>query len=250
MEFLPKDSAIRFIYEIESILDMKYGFHKNPYKDKIDKTISWIESTPYRAGIHSRRTTRVLGLINIAINDFELSEETTVAVIEQERTGTMNLKSFKPDNRKIFIVHGHNELMKQNVARIIERCALKPIILHEQPNKGRTIIEKFIENSEVGFAIVLLSADDIGYSKKGGVENAMQRARQNVIFELGFFTAKLGRQRVVALVENSGDFETPSDIHGVIYIPFDKPDGQYQYELMRELISCGYYIDMQKQYSY
>jgi predicted nucleotide-binding protein len=104
---------------------------------------------------------------------------------------------------EVFIVHGHDEAAKQAVSRFIEKLGFTATILHEQPNAGRTIIEKIEAYSNVGFAIILLTPDDIGgTSDKPDVLNP--RARQNVILELGYFFAKLGRQRVCALYkENS-----------------------------------------------
>jgi predicted nucleotide-binding protein len=123
-------------------------------------------------------------------------------------------------SEKIFIVHGHNEEMKLTAARLIEKLGLKPIILHEQPNKGRTIIEKFERlTQDISFAIVLLSADD---EKADG----KYQARQNVILEWGYFIAKLGRENVVALYDESTEsdsLEIPSDISGILYEPYDKP---------------------------
>jgi hypothetical protein len=119
-------------------------------------------------------------------------------------------------NNDVFIVHGHDELMKVEVARTLERLGLTPIILHEKPDEGRTVIEKFEHHSNVGFAVVLLSPDDKGYSVKCAPENAKSRARQNVVLELGFFVGKLGRKRVVALHRVVEGFEMPSDYGGVL----------------------------------
>jgi hypothetical protein len=98
-------------------------------------------------------------------------------------------------NRKVFIVHGHDGGTKESVARFIQTIGLQPIILHEQPNSGRTIIEKFEVAADVGFAVVLLTADDVGASAKKPNESR-PRARQNVIMELGYFMGKLSRRRV------------------------------------------------------
>lgn len=95
------------------------------------------------------------------------------------------------DNKKVFIVHGHNEEIREKVARTIEKLRLKPIILSEQANAGKTVLEKFEANSEVGFAIILLTDDDLGKSKTEA--DLHKRARQNVILELGYFFGKLGR---------------------------------------------------------
>lgn len=131
------------------------------------------------------------------------------------------------------------------MARIVEKIDLDPIILHEQSNLGNTVIEKFMTHSNVGFCIVLLSADDYGYSKSQGKNNAQKRARQNVILELGFFIGKLGRNRVVALIEDIADFEIPSDINGVIYITFDNA-GKWKFDLLKELVANGYNLDANK----
>ena len=142
----------------------------------------------------------------------------------------------------IFIVHGHDEAAKQSVARFIERLELRAVVLHEQPNAGRTIIEKFEEYSNVGFAIVLLTPDDIG-CPRGKPDEKKPRSRQNVIFELGFFIGKLGRERVCALYKEG--VEIPSDFQGVLYIEMDTRGG-WQLELAREIKHVGIEVDMNK----
>ena len=107
------------------------------------------------------------------------------------------------------------------------------------PAKGRTIIEKFEQHARVGYAIVLLTPDDAG-SLQGDENDLKPRARQNVIFELGFFIGRLGRKHVCALTK--GDVEIPSDYAGIEYIPFNDPDG-WQLKLMKELKSGGFKID-------
>jgi predicted nucleotide-binding protein len=144
----------------------------------------------------------------------------------------------EPTNR-VFVVHGHNDEMKQSVARTLEKLGLKPIILHEQPNQGRTVMEKFIDYTDVGFAVVLLSPDDLAYSKEKSHKEATTRARQNVIFELGFFLGKLGRTHVAALYQKDDKFELPSDYSGVLYIPYDTV-GHWRYQLAGKLQACGY----------
>jgi len=114
-----------------------------------------------------------------------------------------------------FIVHGHNDTIKLEVARFLENdLNRKAIILHEQVNKGQTIIEKFENNSSVDFAIALWTADDVGKLKTES--DFRNRARQNVIFETGFFIGVLGRENVIVLYEDG--VEIPSDYSGVIFI--------------------------------
>jgi len=145
---------------------------------------------------------------------------------------------------KIFIVHGHDKEMKESVTRTVEKLGLKTIILHEQPDKGRTIIQKFKDYSDVGFAIVLLSPDDEGRPLEGRSE-LRTRARQNVIFELGFFIGKLDQERVFIIYKEHGDFEFPSDYSGVLYTPYDDAK-RWQYKIVEELQAAGYVVDANK----
>jgi len=144
--------------------------------------------------------------------------------------------------RKVFLVHGHDEAARQSVARFLERLNLQPIVLHEQPNRGQTIIEKFERYSDVAFAVVLLTPDDLG-STKLSTESLRDRARQNVILELGYFLGKLDRGRVCALYWD--DVELPSDYLGVLYVPFDASGG-WRLRLAAELKAAGINIDMNK----
>lgn len=124
---------------------------------------------------------------------------------------------------------------------IVERLGFQAVILHEQANQGQTIIEKFESNSDVGFAIVLLSPDDEG--RNIGSDHLKPRARQNVIFELGFFIGKLGRSRVVSLLNEN--VEIPTDFSGVTWEKFDSHGG-WRANLARELLSAGYELDLKK----
>jgi predicted nucleotide-binding protein len=142
--------------------------------------------------------------------------------------------------RRLFVVHGQDEAAKQTVARFLEKLDLKPIILHEQANKGRTLIEKFEINAEVDFAVVLLTPDDVGYPV-GEDGKAKPRARQNVVFELGYFLGYLGRGRVCALYK--GDVEIPSDFNGVVYVPMDDAQG-WKILLAREIKAAGIDVNL------
>ena len=124
--------------------------------------------------------------------------------------------------RRVFVVHGHDEATKESVARFLSKLNLEPIILHERPNQGRTIIEKFESHADVDFAVILLTPDDRGHPSDSP-EKTRPRARQNVIFELGYFVGRLGRSRVCAL--HKGNVEILSDYDGVIYVAMDDPQG-------------------------
>jgi len=145
------------------------------------------------------------------------------------------------ENNNVFIVHGHSNEVKINVARTLEKLGLNPIILHEQANSGKTIIEKFEEHSNVGFAIILLTDDDLGKSKKE--ENLNSRARQNVILELGYFIGKLGRNKVCPLYTKG--VELPSDLYGLLYLEIDSSE-YWKISLAKELKAAGYDIDVNK----
>ncbi|PKO47588.1 MAG: hypothetical protein CVU29_01715 [Betaproteobacteria bacterium HGW-Betaproteobacteria-22] len=144
------------------------------------------------------------------------------------------------DRSKVFIVHGHDQAAQSKTARFVEKLGLEAIILHEKASSGRTIIEKIEHYSNVGFAIVLYTPDDLG-NVKTKVDELNGRARQNVVFEHGYLIGKLGRENVVALVE--APIELPNDISGVIYINIDEASA-WQLQLAKEMKQSGYKIDM------
>lgn len=143
---------------------------------------------------------------------------------------------------KIFIVHGHDNGLKNEVARFLEKLKLTPIILHEQASEGETIIEKIERYSNVDFGIVLYTPCDKGGLANDGAE-LKYRARQNVVFEHGYLIGKLERKNVCALVKN--DVEKPNDISGVVYISYDE-SGAWKIEIAKELKAAGYNIDFNK----
>ena len=147
------------------------------------------------------------------------------------------------DSKKIFIVHGHDNEAKQELARVLEKSGFEAIILHEQPNAGKTIIEKIERFTDVSYAIVLYTECDMGRDKTKPVDQEKFRARQNVVFEHGYLISKLGRDHVCALVK--GDVETPGDISGVIYIPMDE-NGAWKMQVAIDMQDVGLPVDMNK----
>lgn len=217
---------------------------------------------------HSNPETKIAELQNIAnvpdFNDQHIDYSEHFSQVEKQyRTFLRNLKyegrTKKPNpqpasntevpilqnkNDKVFLVHGHDSALKTEVARFIENQNIEVIILHEQANRGSTtIIEKIESYSNVGFAIILYTPCDVGKSMQESDSDFKPRARQNVIFEHGYFTAKLGRSRVSALLK--GSVEIPNDFSGVVYENYDQ-SGAWKFKLGNELHSAGYDIDFSK----
>ena len=134
---------------------------------------------------------------------------------------------------RVFVVHGQNDTARTAVVSFLKSIGMVGIVLHEQPNMGRHLLTKFIQEAElVTFAVVLMSDDDEGRLK--GAE-LVPRARQNVILELGYFLAHLGQAKVCALI--TPGLETPSDFDGIVYIRMDS-EQRWQQELKRELLAA------------
>lgn len=139
-------------------------------------------------------------------------------------------------NKKVFIVYGHDEKARTELENILRRWELEPVILDKLASGGKTIIEKLESQlPEIGYGIVLATADDEGY-RKGAPNEKMYRCRQNVVLELGMLLAKLGREKIAILLQHPKDTERPSDIQGLLYIPFeDKLEPEASKLLAREI---------------
>lgn len=149
--------------------------------------------------------------------------------IKALRKDCMNMDS----KHRIFIAHGHDSALKEHTARLVERLGFKPIILSEQANKGKTIIEKLEHYSDVRFAIVLYSADD-------EMNTGEWRGRQNVVFEHGLFIGKLNRENVMCIKEQG--VELPGDIDGTVYTD----SRSFDMDVAKELSAAGFDVDMNK----
>ncbi len=221
-------------------LKQSFNNEKSEYKYEYDHRNDWV------GGVFGGRNTpqeRYQDLRKEIANKIEnlekLVDKTDLLKSEIKEQISEKKESFKTDNvQNVFIVYGHNVAVQQSVARVIEKLGLNPIILHEQPNNGKTIIEKFEKHSDVGFAIILMTDDDDGKSKSE--IDLKSRARQNVILELGYFIGKLGRERVLPL--HSEGVELPSDIHGLLYIPIDKADN-WKFAIVKELKAIDFEVD-------
>ena len=164
-------------------------------------------------------------------------------VLEQSQPASVAAALSVVQSRKVFVVHGHDSGTKETVARHLERLGLEAVILHEKASEGRTVIEKLEAHSGVGFAVVLLTPDDLG-AAKDVADKLKPRARQNVVLELGYFCGKLSRSRVCALYVPG--VEIPSDFQGVIYVEFDEK-GAWRVQLAQELSNAR--VPIQRRWS-
>jgi len=190
-------------------------------------------------GAHQRITKQVQNLESV-IERLGLYPEpaSSSAVLQAQDPLAATATTATPS--KVFVVHGRDSGTLQTVARFVDQLRVTRLILHEQASGGDTLIEKLERHSDVAFAVVLLTPDDEGRLARS--EEALRpRARQNVVLELGYFVAKLGRNRVCAL--HTGDIELPSDWDGVVWVKLDGHGG-WKLELARELKAAGFDVDM------
>ena len=203
-------------HEYESFQNIHYGLmimtDRTPHSEWVDACHKGIQSA--------------IAILGVYLEDFA-----------EGVSGNMS-DTQKVSYDKVFIVHGHDGELKQSVARIIERQGIEAIILSEQASKGKTIIEKFEDYSDVGGAVCLFTADDVGRSSSADSDNP--RARQNVVFETGYFIGALGRDHIVILADHG--VEMPSDLSGVVRTN----TANWEVDLLRELKAMGYAIDFNK----
>jgi predicted nucleotide-binding protein len=152
------------------------------------------------------------------------------------------------DNRTIFVVHGHDPVAREQLELVLFKLGLQPYVLQNTDGGGLTIIQNLEQmigkNAQSSFGIVLLTPDDIGYAKKDGDAAAKPRARQNVILEMGMLLASLTRERVAILQQ--GFIEHPSDVAGIIYIPFNTHVKEAVPKLVGRFNAVGIHLDPAK----
>lgn len=153
-------------------------------------------------------------------------------------------KCLKETNRKVFVVYGHDQTSRTQLEAMLRRWDLEPIILDQIVSSGTTIIEKLEEHtSQVGFGIILATPDDVGRAKDDDKE-LKYRVRQNVVLELGMLLSSIGREKVAILLKEEQNFERPSDINGLIYIPFKNNVEEAKVSLAKEMNRHGYIIEI------
>ena len=264
MNAMPKSQAIQHLQKVldgiayyAQVVDITSSLDFQKLKRSADVAVTYVFG---EEGRHREELNSVLNptLTYAAQRSDRVANETFVLCVLTNLLESMieEVKDYWPDETptsqrygestnadqmsEVFLVHGRDDGTKARVARFLERIKLDPVVLQEMPNQGNTIIEKFEHYaSKVRFAVVLFTPDDVG-SLSGNTSNTQPRPRQNVIFELGYFVGKLGRDRTCALVK--GNLEMLSDYSGVLYIPLDDGDGWHM-RLIQELKSAGYNVD-------
>lgn len=187
------------------------------------------------AQFFTERVREAAALIEAAIYQLELqsADEGKAAIIQT-----------RDPSGPIFVVHGRDNARKYELMRLLDRAATpEAIVLHEQANRGQTILEKFEHHAQkASYAVVLLTGDDEGRLRGSGAELAL-RGRQNVVFELGVFIGALGRSNVAVLMDDG--VEKPSDINGLVYISLDAA-GAWRHSLLKELKEADIEVDFNR----
>lgn len=213
-----------------------------------DDTILIIENDHASLEVPSPLSGRIVRVMvkmgdKVTINTpiIEIEPQANVLRDDLDRPGESAQHVHTPDS--VFLVHGHNDAVRETSARLLEKLGLKAIILNEQASGSDTVIEKLERYADVHFAVVLMTADDVGGKKVAANQVLNDRARQNVVLELGYFMGKIGRRKVCVLYEKG--VELPSDYHGVVYIEIDNT-GAWRYTLAKELKQAGLQVDLNK----
>ena len=218
---VPVDEYTKFCYSPLTVQQIKNILIENPYLSDLDRYQVYECRAAMKGSINS---------LKAICDQLELYDESSD--MPQSAVGD-----------KVFIVHGHDNEAKVTVAGFVEHLGIEATILDEEVNEGRTIPEKFEEHADkAGFAIILLTPDDVGASKDES-NNPKPRARQNVVLELGYFWGRLGRKRLCVLYKEG--VELPSDMSGIVYAPMDNFGGWKQ-KLAREMNRAKLPIDPQK----
>ncbi|MCF8374326.1 MAG: nucleotide-binding protein [Bacteroidales bacterium] len=202
------------------------------YKSISDNDMSWADNFAFGLFRKSDLSENIINLNSIFLKYFaQTLEEIIIANPEIEI-----ISAKKTINKTAFIIHGHDNELKIEVQLLLKRAGVNSIVLHERTDKGRTIIDKLIDETELaGYGIALLTPDDL-------IIDGNNRARQNVILEIGYFLGALGKARIRMIVK--GHVEIPSDLQGILYEKYDA-SGAWKIKLLKELQAVGIYVDIQ-----
>jgi predicted nucleotide-binding protein len=230
-------------YLKKAIRDIKNYNKEWRYADAFQRMVSNLNTSSRKLGLpefqfedfhFSKSTGKTIDDVgfNSLLGHIEILEDTLPAIFESNKRQENDNKTEEiKDDKKVFIVHGRDKKALLETETILRRMGLNPIILNRVANNGMTLIEKFEKYSNVRYAVVLLTPDDVGALYEDVLQYQF-RARQNVIFELGFFYAKLGRSNVCCLMRSS--VEKPSDIDGIAYLPYRESVEEIELSLLKE----------------
>jgi predicted nucleotide-binding protein len=224
---------------------LKRLFGGDEFQDQYDarvftKTVAYPNDLGSQIGVFQETVRALLLRLESIRERTEMLDEPSLSPSAIAPPYPASVPHAKPKSNNVFVVHSHDAEMERAVGNALLRLGLDPIVLHEKPNKGATIIEKFEANADMAeFAVILMSPDDIGRSSKSENAELRHRARQNVILEMGYFIGALKRKNVMVLLRGKDVVETPSDILGVAYEPFNE-SGQWKNKLVQELKAAGF----------
>ena len=221
---------------VEELLKQSFSIPNNNYHKDFCETGQSFIFVPGQDYIQDERDeiNKKIAYLESLIERMPLIPSSVEASITPAETAT------KSKTNKVFIVHGHDTAVRAEVELLVKKLGYEPIVLFKQASGGKTIIEKLEEETNsVDFAIILYTACDFGRDK--GISKEQPRARQNVVFEHGYLSAKLGRNHVCALVEPG--IEVPSDLAGVVYIQLSGP---WEYMTAKEMKQAGLDVDLNK----
>jgi predicted nucleotide-binding protein len=223
------------------LLKSSFNNAVNEYRQSYNFSGQMIGVADVMRGVNTKNPSYRLRILNESV-DVKITELESLlgkvnlihSEIENSRISAEIQEAAIRSNDTVFIIHGHDDEMKKDVQLFISRAKLNGIVLHEKPDKNRTIIEKLIEEgNSAAYVIALLSPDDTQ-------EDGTIRARQNVVLEIGYFIGRLGREKVRLL--RKGDVVIPSDLQGILYEIYDEK-GAWRINLLKELQAAGLPID-------
>jgi predicted nucleotide-binding protein len=225
--------------KVKSVIEKLFG--KNSSQSQAIEDALAIPIRGYGINKFKQCRSYIIGVLQVAI---ETSKDDVFGELQSDSA----IAPGKLSN-KVFVVHGHDEVAKSDLEIILREIGLDPIVLHRKADQGQTIIEKFEKHADVGYALILLTPDEVSYLKKYDAcsddERVKElRARPNVIFEFGYFVGRLGRSKVCCLY--TGDVALPTDVSGMIYKPYSANVKEVAYDIIKDLKASGYQLNMHK----
>lgn len=227
----PDETSFGYNWEFPDDLDDAKSLSYDIYKSAAINEKDWVDNFTFSLFRQNTYGDNINKLNSTFLGYFGQALEEIVNANPESEDSTPKITN----NKTAFIIHGHDNELKTEVQLLLKRAGVSSIVLHEQADKGRTIIDKLVDETQIaGYAIALLTPDDL-------TQNGNTRARQNVILEIGFFLGLLGKERLRMIVK--GEVEIPSDLHGILYEKHDN-GGAWKIKLLKELQAVGIYVDM------